>query len=77
MRKRLLHHKRRLVPGFTKKYNVHRLVYFEACTDMEAARCRERQIKGMTRVRKDALVNSANRERRDLFDMLTASKAEV
>lgn len=68
LRKRLLHHKRRLVEGFTKKYNVHRLVYFESCVDMDAARRRERQIKGMSRAKKEALIDAANRERRDLFE---------
>jgi putative endonuclease len=77
LRKRLVHHKRRLIPGFTRKYNVHRLVYFEAHPDMEVASRRERQIKGMSRDRKDALVNAGNRERRDLFETLTNSgKAE-
>lgn len=67
LRKRLVHHKHRLVPGFTKRYNVHRLVYFEEHPDMGAARQRERKIKGLTRLKKDALIDKANRERRDLF----------
>lgn len=70
LRKRLLHHKRRLVPGFTKKYNVHRLVYFESLHDMDSARFRERQLKGLTRAKKEALINGVNKERRDLFDTI-------
>lgn len=70
LRRRLLHHKRRLIPGFTKKYNVHRLVYFEEQPSMDGARQRERKIKGMTRAKKDGLIDQANRERRDLFDDL-------
>ena len=69
LRKRLVHHKRRLVPGFTKRYNVHCLVYFEGYPDIDAARQRERKIKGMNRAKKDALIDKTNRERRDLFDL--------
>jgi len=66
LKKRLVHHKRGLIPGFTKKYNVHRLVYFERVRDMEAARSRERQLKGLSRAKKEALIDAANPERRDL-----------
>ena len=66
--KRLVHHKRRLIPGFTKKYSVLRLVYFERLPDMDAARRRERQLKGWSRTKKDALVTSSNPRRCDLFD---------
>jgi putative endonuclease len=70
LRKRLLHHKRRLVPDFTKRYNVHRLVYFEKLPDMIAARRREHQIKGLSRAKKDEIVDAANPDRRDRFDEL-------
>ena len=68
LRKRLVHHKRRLVPGFTKRYNVHRLVYFEQLPSMDAARNRERQLKGLSRAKKEAIVASANPTRRELLD---------
>ena len=42
LRKRLVHHKRRLILGFKKRYNVHRLVYFEGLPDVDDARRRER-----------------------------------
>jgi putative endonuclease len=48
LKKRLYHHKHGLVPGFTKKYSVHRLVYYELYPDMDAARVREKQLKGKT-----------------------------
>ncbi len=64
--KRLVHHKRRLIPGFTKRCSVHRLVYFERLADMDAARRRERQLKGLSRAKKDAIVDLGNHERRDL-----------
>ena len=70
LRKRILHHKRRLVPGFTKKYNVYRLVYFEAHPDMDAARLQERRLKGLSRAKKQALVATVNPDRLDLFDEL-------
>ena len=68
LRNRVRHHKHRLVPGFTQKYNVHRLVYFETLPDMETARKREKQIKGLLRSKKEALVHAANKTWRDLFD---------
>ena len=76
LRKRLVHHKRRLVPGFTRKYNVHRLVYFEAMPDMDAARRRERQIKGMCRAKKQTLIDAFNPQRLDLFESLPCGEAE-
>ena len=57
---RIYFHKRRLVPGFTKKYNVDRLVYFEALSGMEAAIKREAQLKGIRRARKEALTMRLN-----------------
>ena len=77
LRKRIGHHKRRLVPGFTKKYNVHRLVYFEAQPDMDAARVRERRLKGLSRAKKEAIVTEVNPERRDLFDELADRQTEM
>ena len=58
LKKRIYHHKHRLVAGFTKKYNVHRLVYYELHPDMETARVREKQLKGKSRAKKSALVES-------------------
>ena len=70
LRKRIHHHKHRLVPGFTKKYNIHKLVYFEAQLDMNAARIRERQINSLSRAKKDALINIMNCSRRELYGEL-------
>ncbi len=77
LRKRLTHHRHRLLPGFTKKYNVDRLVYFEQYPDMDAARMRERQLKDWSRVKKEALVASKNPARRDLFDETISQGTEV
>ena len=68
--RRLYEHKNGLAEGFTKKYHVHKLVYFEATTDVRASIAREKQIKGWTRKKKDALVQSGNPEWEDLADQL-------
>ncbi len=60
LKERLYFHKRRMIPGFTKKYNVHRLVYFELHGDMGSARKRERVLKGTSRAKKDLLIKSVN-----------------
>lgn len=46
LERRVVQHKRKLVPGFTAKYNLNRLVYFETFGDVRAAIQREKQIKG-------------------------------
>lgn len=68
LKKRLIHHRRRLIPGFTKKYNVHQLVYFEKLESIEVARLRERQIKNMSRAKKEALIKSINESWKDLLE---------
>ena len=60
LKERLYCHKRGMIPGFTKRYNVHRLVYFERHEDVDAAKKRERELKGKTRVKKDLLIRSMN-----------------
>ena len=63
---RLYEHKRRLVPGFTKKYNIDWLVYYEQTSDIEAARAREKQIKGWRRSKKVTLIETMNPRWKDL-----------
>ncbi len=63
---RVFQHKAKLVEGFMKKYNLHRLVYFEAFGDIRAAIAREKQIKGWLRAKKVALIESVNPEWKDL-----------
>jgi putative endonuclease len=60
LERRVYEHKRKLVPGFTVKYNITRLVYFEATQDVQAAIAREKQIKGWLRRKKIALIESLN-----------------
>ena len=64
--RRVFEHKGRLVPGFTQKYNVTKLVWFEAHDSIRAAISREKEIKGWRRARKVALIESVNPEWEDL-----------
>ena len=67
LKRRVYEHKSRLIEGFSKKYNLTKLVYYEACGDIEGAIIREKQIKGGSRQDKLNLVNAANKEWRDLY----------
>jgi putative endonuclease len=68
--KRVYEHKNGLVEGFTKKYGVHRLVYYEVATDAETALTRERQMKKWNRAWKFRLIEEHNPEWADLYDGL-------
>jgi putative endonuclease len=68
LERRVLQHRRKLVPGFTARYNINRLVYYEVCGEPLDAISREKQIKGWTRLRKVALIESVNRDWKDLSD---------
>jgi putative endonuclease len=68
--RRVSEHKDRLNPGFTARYNLDRLVYFEETGDVEEAIAREKQIKGQLRAKKLALVRAFNPKWRDLSDDL-------
>src|SRR5687767_9500134 len=66
LEKRIWQHKNRVVAGFTKKYNCDRLAYFEEYGEIDQAIAREKQIKGWSRARKNALINAQNPEWNDL-----------
>jgi putative endonuclease len=66
LQRRVREHKRKLVPGFTKKYNCARLVYYEMFDRVEDAIAREKEIKGWLRKKKIALIESKNGSWRDL-----------
>ena len=68
LQRRLYEHKNQLVAGFTKKYNIHKLVYFEITTDILSAIEREKQLKGWKRDRKNELVESMNPKWEDLSE---------
>lgn len=58
----------KLTPGFTAKYNIAKLVYFEVCIDLPSAIAREKQIKAGSRQKKIDLVNGMNSAWTDLYD---------
>jgi putative endonuclease len=66
LERRLFEHKNKLVDGFTKKYNVSKLVYYEHTTDVHAALAREKEIKKWRREKKNNLVISMNPNWQDL-----------
>ncbi len=68
--RRVYEHKQKLIPGFTKKYNISKLVYYEVHNGIESAIEREKQIKGGSRVKKIKLIESINKEWRDLYDRI-------
>ena len=70
LKRRVYEHKGKLAEGFTKKYNVTKLVYYEVFDEIEDAILREKQIKGGSRRRKLELINSMNKEWRDLYEEL-------
>lgn len=66
--KRVWEHKHDMADGFTKKYGIHTLVYFEQCDDMVAAIAREKQLKKWNRDWKIELIESMNPEWSDLWE---------
>ena len=60
LERRVYEHKHKLLSGFTSEYNITRLVYVEATTDVSAAIAREKQIKGWLRHKKVALIETQN-----------------
>ena len=68
LERRIYERKHRLTPGFTSRYNIDRLVYYEHFTDIRSAIRREKEIKGWRRTKKLALVESVNPKWRDLSE---------
>ncbi len=66
LERRIYEHKNKLVDGFTKKYHVDKLVYFDNTTDVKSAIAREKQIKGWTRQKKNELIETINPKWEDL-----------
>ncbi len=66
--KRIYQHKNNLVAGFTAKYNVHKLVWYEHHERIEDAIFREKQLKGGSRKKKIELINETNPKWQDLFE---------
>lgn len=68
--KRVWEHKSDLVEGFTRRYAVHLLVYYELLDTMEAAIAREKQVKAGSRAKKLRLIESMNMGWKDLYDSI-------
>jgi putative endonuclease len=68
--RRVFEHRSGAVKGFTERYRVHRLVWFESTPSIETAIQKEKQIKNWKREWKIALIEKENREWRDLYDAL-------
>ena len=66
--RRVYEHKHKLTPGFTSRYGLNRLVYFEETNDMRVGIAREKQIKGWLRRKKAGLIESINPEWKDLSE---------
>ena len=70
LQKRIWEHKNKLADGFTKKYNVDRLVYYEITDNVESALNREKQLKRWHRDWKINLIKEMNPEFQDLYECL-------
>jgi putative endonuclease len=68
LKRRMYEHKAKTLKGFTEKYNLNKLVYFESTSDVRAAIAREKEIKKWRREKKNALVAGANPEWKDLSE---------
>jgi putative endonuclease len=68
--RRVYEHKNELIDGFTRKYHLHKLVYYEMCEEIEGAILREKQIKAGSRKKKIDLITKDNPTWKDLWDQL-------
>ena len=68
LKRRVYEHKNKLVEGFTKKYNIYKLVFYEVYDDINNAIAREKQIKSGSRAKKIKLIEEMNSRWNDLFD---------
>jgi putative endonuclease len=72
--RRVYEHKNKLVKGFSQKYNLTKLVYFEILEDPKTAITREKTIKNLLRVKKEKLINSTNPHWKDLYNKILSSR---
>lgn len=68
--RRIYEHKQKIIDGFTKRYNVNKLVYFEQTSDVNSAISREKQLKSFSRDKKENLINHYNPQWIDLYDSI-------
>jgi putative endonuclease len=67
LKRRIFEHKEKVVKGFSKRYNIEKLIYYEATSSVESAISREKQLKGGSRKKKEELINSMNPTWSDLY----------
>ncbi|MBP3329211.1 MAG: GIY-YIG nuclease family protein [Clostridia bacterium] len=77
LQRRLYEHKNELIGGFTKRYHIHKLVYFEEYSDPLNAIEREKQLKGLLRIKKNRIVETMNPEWNDLSFKLFPGVFEI
>ena len=70
--RRIYEHKNKLVEGFTSRYKIIKLIYYEVSEDVESAILREKQIKSWSRKDKVALINTVNPDWHDLYQEISA-----
>lgn len=68
--RRVYEHKNNLVEGFTSRYNIDKLVYYDYTENIEASIKREKQIKGWSRQKKINIIEAINPEWKDLYDQI-------
>ncbi len=66
--RRIYEHKNKLVKGFSSKYNLNKLVYYEQTESIESAILREKQLKNYSRAKKEQLISKINPNHNDLYD---------
>jgi len=77
LERRVFEHRNGLAPGFTKRYRIHRLVYYETFGDIRAAIAREKQIKGWDRKKRVALIEATNPTWSDLAQPLFPKQKQI
>jgi putative endonuclease len=70
LKRRVYEHREMLADGFTRRYKINKLVYYEVFEDIENAILREKQIKGGSRQKKIELINTMNKGWRELYEEL-------
>lgn len=73
LRRRMFEHRNKLVDGFTKKYNITKLLYYEECMDIKSAITREKQIKDLNRLKKIKLIKTKNPDFQDLYQNIISA----
>ena len=70
LKRRIYEHREKVVDGFSKRYNLYKLIYYEESEDILSAIEREKQIKNLSRARKKGLISSKNKMWADLWPEL-------